>query len=117
MVISFDEFTEILDEAVNRIPPQYCKNLTGGFNVEQKQKRDQGFYVLGEYVEGSYFGCFIVFYYGSFLGLLGDRPREIWEAEILDTVFHEMQHHLESKAGRDDLARQEIQDLARYMGR
>jgi hypothetical protein len=33
----------------------------------------------------------------------------------VDTVLHEMQHHLESQAGRDDLARQEIEALAKAL--
>jgi len=104
---SFDEFTDMLDRAVNRIPAHFCKNLTGGFNVQQGKKCEDAYYILGEYVEGTHLGCFIVFYYGSFAGLLKDEPWEVWEAEIMATVLHEMQHHLEAKAGRDDLARME----------
>jgi len=112
---SFDEFADMLDQAVNRIPPHFCKKLNGGFNVKKDKKRDGEYYILGEYVEGGYLGCFIVFYYGSFVGLLGDEPMEAWEAEIMDTVLHEMQHHLEAQAGREDLARKEIEELAKAM--
>ncbi|MEN6324878.1 MAG: metallopeptidase family protein [Syntrophomonas sp.] len=108
---SFNEFTDMLDSALIRIPPQYCRKLTGGFNVQKGKKLEEEYYILGEYVEGGQLGCFIVFYYGSFAGLLEDEPREAWEAEIMDTVLHELQHHLESLAGRDDLARQEIEEL------
>lgn len=113
--ISFDEFTNMLDRAVNRIPPQFCRELTGGFNVKQGKKREGEYYILGEYIEGGYLGCFIVFYYGSFAGLLEDEPLEVWEAEIIDTVLHELQHHLEAQAGRDDLARKEIEELGRVL--
>lgn len=112
---SFDEFADMLEEAVNRIPFHFCKDLTGGFNLQKETKREHGYYVLGEYVEGGHVGCFINFYYGSFVGMLGERPRDVWEAEILDTVLHEMQHHMESKAGRDDLARQEIEELSKKL--
>jgi hypothetical protein len=51
----------------------------------------------------------------SFVALLQDEPRQAWEAEIMDTVLHELQHHLESRAGREDLARREIAELARVL--
>lgn len=112
--LSFTEFTDLLDRAINNIPPQFCRDLNGGFNVQKGKKREGSYYILGEYVEGGHLGCFIVFYYGSFVALLEDEPREAWEAEIIDTVLHEMQHHLEAQAGRDDLARQEIEELANH---
>jgi len=109
---SFNKFATMMDRAVDRIPPHFLRNLTGGFNLRKGQKREGEYYVLGEYIEDSLLGCFIVFYYGSFIALLGDEPDDCWEAEIVDTVLHEMQHHLESLAGRDDLARKEIAELA-----
>lgn len=104
---TFDEFAEMLDRAVNKIPPRFCQDLNGGFNVQKEKKRDGKYYILGEYVEGGHLGCFIVFYYGSFVAVLAGEPLEAWEDEIIDTVLHEMQHHLESLAGQEDLARQE----------
>jgi hypothetical protein len=32
---SFDEFADMLDRAVDRIPPKFCRELTGGFNVQK----------------------------------------------------------------------------------
>lgn len=56
-----------------------------------------------------------MFYYGSFVELLEDERDDSWETEIMDTILHELQHHLVSRAGRDDLARQEIEELARAL--
>jgi hypothetical protein len=112
---SFEAFAAMLDRAVDRIPAYFCRNLTGGFNVRKDKKREGEYYTLGEYVEGGGLGCFIVFYYGSFAEVLQDESYDTWEAEIVDTVLHEMQHHLESQAGRDDLARQEIEALAKAL--
>jgi hypothetical protein len=114
-ILSFDDFAELLDKAVNRIPPRFCRGLTGGFNVQKPKKRDGQYYVLGEYIEGDHLGSFIVFYYGSFVEVLEDEPLEVWEAEIIDTLLHELQHHLESLAGREDLARSEMEELARAL--
>lgn len=112
---SFDEFADMLDRAVERIPPHFIRDLTGGFNLRKGKKREGEYYILGEYIEDGILGCFIMFYYGSFVALLGDEPDDCWETEIMDTVLHEMQHHLESLAGRDDLARQEIEELAKAL--
>lgn len=112
---SFDTFASMLDKAVDSIPPRYLRELTGGFNLRKGKKKEDDYYIMGEYVEDPLLGCFIVFYYGSFVKLLGDEPEECWREEIIDTVLHEMQHHLESLAGREELARKEMEELARAM--
>lgn len=112
---SFNKFADMLDQAVDRIPSYFLRDLSGGFNLRKGKKREGEYYILGEYVEDNLLGCFIVFYYGSFVELLEDEPEDCWIAEIVDTVLHEMQHHLESRAGRDDLAKQEIEELTRAL--
>jgi len=112
---TFDAFADLLDDAVDRIPDRFLRDLTGGFNLRREAKREDDYFILGEYVEDGLGGCFIVFYYGSFAVLLADEPVTVWEAEIIDTVLHEMQHHLEAMAGRDDLAQQEMEELERAL--
>ena len=113
--LSFDKFADMLDLAVDRIPSRFLRDLTGGFNVRKGKKREGEYFILGEYIEDGIGGCFIMFYYGSFVELLAGEPDDCWEAEIIDTVLHEMEHHLESLAGCDDLARSEIEELARAL--
>ena len=112
---SFNQFAEMLDDAVDRIPERFWGELAGGFNLRREAKRDGEYYIMGEYMEDGFGGCFIVFYYGSFVNLLDEEPLSVWEEEIIDTVLHELQHHIEALAGRDDLARQEMEELARAM--
>jgi len=112
---TFGIFADMLDDAVDRIPERFLRDLTGGFNLRKEANREGEYYTMGEYVEDGLGGCFIVFYYGSFVALLADEPAASWEEEIIDTVLHEMQHHLESLAGRDDLAQKEMEELARAM--
>ena len=112
---TFDTFAAMLDDAVDRIPKRFLRELNGGFNLRQGANRDGEYYTMGEYVEDGLGGCFIVFYYGSFVSLLADEPMSVWEEEIIDTVLHEMQHHLEAMAGRDDLAQKEMAELTRAM--
>ncbi len=112
---SFNQFADLLDDAVDRIPDRFLHELSGGFNLRKETKREDGYFIMGEYVEDGLGGCFIVFYYGSFVALLADEPITVWEEEIIDTVLHEMQHHLEALAGRDDLAQKEMEELARAL--
>lgn len=112
---TFDKFAAMLDQAVDNIPEYFLRDLNGGFNVLQEEKREDDYYIMGEYIEDGYLGCFIVFYYGSFVGLFKDEPEACWEAEIIETVLHELQHHLESMAGSDALAQQEMEELAKAL--
>lgn len=112
---TFDQFADLLDNAIDRIPDRFLRDLSGGFNLRRETKREDGYYIMGEYIEDGLGGCFIVFYYGSFVALLADEPMNIWEEEIIDTVLHEMQHHREALAGRDDLGQREMEELARAL--
>jgi len=113
--ITFERFAEMLDEVINRIPPRYLHGLNGGFNLKEGKKREGGYLIMGEYIESDVLGSIIMFYYGSFVELLRNEPLEVWEEEITETVLHELQHHLEAMAGRDDLAREEMEELAKAL--
>ncbi|AGL01390.1 hypothetical protein [Desulfoscipio gibsoniae] len=89
---SFDKFAAMLNRAVDSIPPHFLRGLTGGFNLQEDEKCEGEYYILGEYIEDSILGCFIVFYYGSFVGLLKNEPDDCWEAEIVDTVLYLCAH-------------------------
>jgi len=45
----------------------------------------------------------VVLYYGSFRSVARQDPDFDWEAEIYETVEHEVRHHLESLANEDQL--------------
>jgi hypothetical protein len=45
----------------------------------------------------------VILFWGSFRELARRDPDFDWEAEIVETVEHEVRHHLEYLAGRDDL--------------
>ncbi|MEW6458970.1 MAG: metallopeptidase family protein [Bacillota bacterium] len=112
--LSLDEFTLLAEQLVDEVPPRLCRDLNGGFSVLPEEKREQEFFIMGEYIEDGMLGSFVVFYYGSFAAVLGDKPRESWEEELRETIWHELQHHLESLAGVDDLTREEMEALARF---
>lgn len=54
-------------------------------------------------------GRHIALYYGSFLEVAGEGFD--WEAEVWETLLHELRHHLESLAGRDDLVQEDLRRL------
>jgi hypothetical protein len=75
-------------------------------------------YTLGECITDSYptdFGgagevrSIVALYYGSFLALSRLDDEWDWDAEIYETVTHEVQHHLESLADEESL---EVLDYA-----
>jgi len=114
-IITFDQFADLVDQAIKRIPARFYRDLNGGFNVQPGKKRDGRWYIMGEYVCDSYLGCLIILYYGSFVALLKGEPEPVWAQEIMETVIHELQHHREAMAGRDDLARREIEELEKIL--
>lgn len=106
--ISIEEFEKIINDAVQSLPHSYDLNLNGAYHIEENQKvDDDDYYILGEYIEEPYLGRFIVLYYGSFVELLKHATYVEWEEEVKDTIWHELQHHLESLAGNEELAKQE----------
>jgi hypothetical protein len=57
---AFDKFATMLDQAVDIIPPYFLGDLTGGFNLRKGKKHAGEYYILGEYIEDSILGCFIM---------------------------------------------------------
>ncbi|MDI6710031.1 MAG: metallopeptidase family protein [Thermoanaerobacterales bacterium] len=111
---SLDEFTELAGRLVDMVPARFCRDLNGGFLILPEARPDEEFYIMGEYVEDPVMGSYIVLHYGSFVAVLEDETREVWEDELWETILHELQHHLETMAGVDDLARAELAELARW---
>lgn len=101
--MTLDAFTEMAHRVVDEIPPALCRGLSGGFLVVPERMTDQGYLVLAHYVSEGSLGSRVVFYYGSFREMLAGEPPEVWEAELRETAWHEIRHHVENLAGVDDL--------------
>lgn len=114
--LTLERFIQLADEMVDRIPEVLLKELNGGISVEPSERRNaddpEGVYILGEYIVDEYLGASIVLYYGSFVRLFGDDDETI-EAELWETIRHEVRHHVEERAGLDDLNREDAEELAR----
>lgn len=114
--MTFDHFVKLADEMVDEIPEELLDELNGGISIEEGERRNEddpeGVYILGEYIIDEYLGASIVLYYGSFIRLFGDDDATI-EAELWETIRHEVRHHIEERAGMDDLNREDVEELAR----
>ncbi|OUM93461.1 MAG: hypothetical protein BAA04_10500 [Firmicutes bacterium ZCTH02-B6] len=118
-MVSYKQFRRMASRLLGRIPERFLIELNGGVNVlENAEQRDPDLpdvYVLGEYLEDpDGLGRMIVLYYGSFRALFGDEPVAVWEAELWETLLHELRHHLESLAGVDDLEWEDMRQLAEF---
>ena len=118
MILSYDEVGEILDAAAEKLPKAFFEGLTGGILLLEEDCPDPGngddMYSLGEYCDDE-LGCYIRIYYGSFVALFAEEPREVWEEELDITLRHELTHHVEGMAGVFDLDRQDEEYLMEYL--
>ncbi len=107
---------------VEDIPDEFLTDLQG-VHALPEVRLEPNFhevYRLGEYLDpgpssflgaGEGLGRHIALYYGSFAALAEHDPGFDWEAELWDTLTHELRHHVESQAGdvsliEDDLRRE-----------
>jgi hypothetical protein len=121
--MTYAEFVNLVERLWDEIPEAFKKGLQG-VHVLPKAKPEpglEGVWRLGEYLDPGSPSAFrgfeglgrhIALYYGSFLQVAG--PGFDWEGEVWETLLHELRHHLESLAGRDDLVREDLRRLAEF---
>lgn len=112
--MQFSDFERVARAAWEEIPERY-KEGVDGLIVERAARPhvdDPDVYTLGECVTEEYPSQYggpettrsaVVLYYGSFRAVAEDEPGFDWQAEIHETISHELQHHLESLATEDAL--------------
>lgn len=112
--MKYARFEEVAQEAFDSIPPEYKEGIDG-LVVSRKVERHPTLpeiYTLGHCDTEAYLSDWqspettrskVVLYWGSFLELSRLDPDFDWEAEIYETVEHEVRHHLEWLAGEDQL--------------
>ena len=104
MMLSFEDFTRILNEEVKALPEYVHEKLNGGVLADSNVYLHPGrvaddLYIFGTYSADPVFGKQIVLYYGSFAAVLGDSSESAYREKIRETVRHEFLHHLETRAG------------------
>lgn len=109
--VSIDSFTEMASRIIDGIPDRFTRDLNGGFNITEEQKKDGEYFIMGEYIADDLLGAVIMLYYGSFAALLEDKGVDEWEGELKETILHELRHHVEIMAGVDYLSEEEKEEL------
>ena len=114
-------FTASAQAAFDEIPEEYRDGIDG-LVIERRADRHptlRDIYTLGMCDTESYVSEWvgpdttrsrIILYYGSFRALARMDPDFDWEAEIHETVQHEVKHHLEAEFGSFQQARWVAED-------
>ena len=109
--MTIEEFEERARAAFESIPLRFRERVDGP-HVEPAAKEHEhvpGTFVLGECVHHpdwtgeTPLHSSVFLYHGSFLALAARDPSFDLDAEIVETVLHEVQHHVEDSAGADRL--------------
>jgi hypothetical protein len=112
--MDLDTFTARAEAAYEEVPEQYKEGIDG-LVIDPATERHPSLpdiFTLGYCDTESYLSEWvgpdttrstIRLFYGSFRALASRNPDFDWEAEIYETVQHEIKHHLEWLAGEDQL--------------
>lgn len=112
--MNFESFSELAGRMYDDIPVAFRKGISG-VTVERAAKGHPaltGIWTMGECVTDQWpdatggvgdTNSEIVLYFGSFAELSVDDRRFDWEAELWETMLHEILHHREAAANEDGL--------------
>jgi hypothetical protein len=119
--MTFRAFERTLQEMVEEIPDEFLRGLQSVHALKEERLEPEfgDVYRLGEYLDpgpedflgaGDGLGRHVALYYGSFAALAEGDETFDWEAELWETLTHELRHHVESLAGdasliEDDMRR------------
>ncbi len=125
--MKFDVFRELLAEMVDEIPAEFLSDLQAVLALEKEHPEEEfdGVWRMGEYLDvgpdhflgPAAFGRQIVLYHGSFKRIAEGDPGFDWEAEMWETLTHELRHHVESLAGDASLIGQDELDAREFRRR
>ena len=112
--MTFDDFSRAAQKAFKNIPDIYREGVDGVTTVEATETHPElpDFVTLGECLTHGHISDWqgpettrsrVMLYYGSFRHMAENDPDFDWEAELWETLTHELQHHLESLADEDAL--------------
>lgn len=120
-MIDLRTFEHLVAREVDRIPIRYRRGVNGIFVLRQAMRDPgslTGMYVLGHYhPNNGHLGATVTLYYGSFRRVFRGRPLKVIRREIAKTIAHELLHHWEFQAGRDELGEEDRRNLARWRRR
>jgi hypothetical protein len=113
-MMTFEEFSRLSLEAFERVPETYREGVEGVTTVESAETHPDfpDVFTMGACLTQDFHSEWmgpettlsrVVLYYGSFRGMAEGDPDFDWEAELWETLTHELQHHLESLADEEAL--------------
>jgi hypothetical protein len=107
--MNLNDFAKMVEGMTSEIPAQYLDGIAG-IDVSPRVVRHPtrgDIYTMGECVPidvgGEGTSSRVILYHGSFRALSQESPEFDWRAEAWETITHELRHHLEWKAGSQDL--------------
>ena len=114
-MVTFDEAGRMLDEAAEALPEEIFRHLNGGVNLlPETKKGDDGRYIMGLY-HNDVMGRRVEIFYGSFLQLYGDLSPKQFRKKLVETLHHELTHHIEGLAGDRTLERWDAEQTAAWL--
>ncbi|MCL2293670.1 MAG: metallopeptidase family protein [Spirochaetes bacterium] len=118
-LLSIKNVQKILNELVDDLPQYYFEGLNGGVILLPDAKIspesiDDDLYIMGEYHACSSMGRYISIYYGSFAEVYGHVKLKEARKELRDILLHEFTHHLEDRAGLNDLDQLDAEEFEEY---
>lgn len=118
MMPHIDDFERWVDEACEKLPEVFFKELNLGVVVSEELKIspeaiDDDLYILGQY-EKSPMGKAIYIFYGSFMAMYFDRSDEYIKDMIYHVLKHEFTHHMEGLANFRDLEVEDEIQIQKY---
>lgn len=126
--MTYREFRATAEAMLDEIPDPFLRGLQG-IHVLEKAYLEEGYddvWRMGEYLDpgpeqflggGEGLGRHVALYYGSFVAIARGDPDFDWEAEIWETLTHELQHHVESLAGDATLIGEDLAAIAEFDAR
>ena len=109
------EADDVLDEAVDALPPEIFNKLNGGVNLLPARRTDEnGLLVMGMYFVDQ-MGRHVEIYYGSFRERYAAAAPERWRRELTRTLKHELTHHIENLAYDRSLERWDAEHVAQLL--
>ncbi|MBF0547000.1 MAG: hypothetical protein HQM08_21340 [Candidatus Riflebacteria bacterium] len=108
---SYRLFEKLFRRAISRIPRVYRKDV-GVFALHKKTlnspEKISGLFILGTYQPAyGWMEPTVSLYYGSFRRIFSGADLNRIFREIKKTLLHELLHHWEHKAGRDELSEED----------
>ena len=120
--MDFEEFSDRAREIVAAVPREFLGGVTG-VDVDRAIRKDRAipdYYILGEcgddevaaLTEPEALRSRIRLFHGSFREIARTEAEFDWDGELIETILHEIRHHIEDRAGILDLRREDAWDAA-----